>query len=137
MRKAGAGGGHRAPTHAPDICESGVMQLGNSITGRRRGWGSPGALFPRRWRPGLAGGIWRAPLQAKVEGDERRPFRGQLNFCSLIALGRRVPSIRARSPHGAARGRAACPAGHRRTRPGALERQSRPDRESEGEKPVS
>lgn len=56
VRRRGAGGGS-VPQHMLLTFASGVMQLGNSITGRRWGWGSPGSLFPGRWRRGLAGGI--------------------------------------------------------------------------------
>jgi len=79
----GEGGveGGTDPQHMLPTFMRGVTQLGNSIRGRRRGRGSPGSLFPGRWRPGLPGGAEPAPLRAEVEGDESRSLRGgQPNF---------------------------------------------------------
>lgn len=112
----------KAPQHMLLTFASGVMQLGNSI--RERGWGM--SLFPGRWCRGLAGAVHRAPPQAKVERDGSGLSPGQPNFCSLILLGRRVPSIRRSSPPGSEWGQAACPPGHRCARPGALEHQIPP-----------
>lgn len=51
--------GGTAPRHMLLPFAGGVMQLGNSITGRGRG--IPASLFPGRWRRALAGETQRVP----------------------------------------------------------------------------
>lgn len=64
------------------------------------------------------------PLQPKAEEDECRPFWGQLNLCSLIALERQVSSTGASSLRHAERGRAR-PAAQRCAAPGSARHEHR------------